>query len=212
MKLTVFGATGGIGGHVVRQALDAGHKVTAVVRDPARFGVSHTALEVVTVTGLTDPEVLRPVVDGSDAVLSGVGPRGRKDGPVASTTTRAMLSALEASGVRRFVAVSAVPVGPVPEGESFLNRRLLLPFISRLLRDLYADLAAMEEEIRRSDTDWTVVRPPKLTDKALTGKYRTVVGGNVPRGYAISRADVAHAMLAALDDPATFGRPVGVAR
>ncbi|HEY0396909.1 MAG TPA: NAD(P)H-binding protein [Acidimicrobiia bacterium] len=211
MKLTVFGATGGIGGHVVRQALDAGHKVTAVVRDPTGFGVSHPALEVVTVPGLTDPGALRAVVDGSDAAISGVGPRGRKDGPVASTTTRAMLSALEASGVRRFVAVSAVPVGPVPEGESFLNRRLLLPFISRLLRDVYADLAAMEDEIRRSDTDWTVVRPPKLTDKPLTGKYRVVVGGNVPRGYAISRADVAHAMLAALDDPATFGKPVGVA-
>jgi uncharacterized protein YbjT (DUF2867 family) len=211
MKLTVFGATGGIGGHVVRQALDAGHKVTAVVRDPTGFGVSHPALEVVTVPGLTDPGVLRAVVDGSDAAISGVGPRGRKDGPVASTTTRAMLSALEASGVRRFVAVSAVPVGPVPEGESFLNRRLLLPFISRLLRELYADLAVMEDEIRRSDTDWTVVRPPKLTDKPLTGKYRIVVGGNVPRGYAISRADTAHAMLSLVDDPATFGQPVGVA-
>src|SRR5207244_3847800 len=79
MRLTVFGATGGIGGHVVRQALDAGHKVTAVVRDPARFGVSHPALDVVTVPGLTDPHVLRPVVDGSDAAVSGVGPRGRKD-------------------------------------------------------------------------------------------------------------------------------------
>jgi uncharacterized protein YbjT (DUF2867 family) len=211
MKLTVFGATGGIGGHVVRQALDAGHKVTAVVRDPTRFGVRHPALEVVTVPGLTDPGALRAVVDGSDAAISGVGPRGRKDGQVASTTTRAMLSALEASGVRRFLAVSAVPVGPVPAGESFLNRRLLLPFVSRLLRDVYADLAAMEDEIRRSDTDWTVVRPPKLTDKPLTGKYRVVVGGNVPRGYAISRADVAHTMLSLLDDPATFGKPVGVA-
>ena len=195
----------------MRQALDAGHKVTAVVRDPARFGVSHPALEVVTVPALTDPGVLRAVVDGSDAAISGVGPRGRKDGPVASTTTRAVLSALEASGVRRFLAVSAVPVGPVPEGESFLNRRLLLPFITRLLRDVYADLAAMEDEIKRSDTDWTVVRPPKLTDKPLTGKYRVVVGGNVPRGYAISRADVAHTMLSLLDDPATFGKPVGVA-
>jgi uncharacterized protein YbjT (DUF2867 family) len=211
MKLTVFGATGGIGGHVVRQALDAGHKVTAVVRDPARFDVSHPALEVATVPGLTDPEVLRPVLEGSDAVISGVGPRGRKDGPVASSTTRGILRAMEASGVRRFVAVSAVPVGPVPEGESFVNRRILLPFISALLRDVYADLAEMEDEIRRSTTEWTVVRPPKLVDKPLTGTYRTCVGGNVPRGYAISRADVAHAMLAALDDPATLGQAVGVA-
>jgi uncharacterized protein YbjT (DUF2867 family) len=211
VKLTVFGATGGIGGQVVRQALDAGHKVTAVVRDPARFGVSHPALEVATVPGLTDPEVLRPVLEASDAAISGVGPRGRKDGPVASSATRGILRAMEASGVGRFVAVSAVPVGPVPAGESFVNRRILLPLITVFLRDLYADLAEMEDEIRRSTTQWTVVRPPKLVNKPLTGTYRTVVGGNVPRGYAISRADTAHAMLAVLDDPATLGQPVGVA-
>ncbi len=211
MKLTVFGATGGIGGHVVRQALDAGHQVTAVVRDPTRFVVSHPALEVATVPGLTDPEMLRPALKGSDAAISGVGPRRRKDGPVASNATRGILRALEDSGTRRFVAVSAVPVGPVPEGESWINRRILLPFISALLRDTYADLAGMEDQIRRSTTEWTVVRPPKLVNKPLTGTYRTCVGGNVPRGYAISRADVAHAMLAVLDDPATIGQPVGVA-
>jgi len=211
MKITVFGATGGIGGHVVRQALDAGHKVTAVVRDPARFGVSHPALEVVTVPGLTDPEVLLPALAASDAAISGVGPRARKDGPVASSTTRVILRAMQVSGVKRFVAVSAVPVGPVPEGDSFVNRRILLPFVSALLRDVYADLAAMEDEIRHSGTDWTIVRPPKLVNKPLTGAYRTSVGGNVPRGYSISRADTAHAMLALLEDQSTIGQPVGVA-
>jgi uncharacterized protein YbjT (DUF2867 family) len=211
MKMTVFGATGGIGGHVVRQALDAGHKVTAVVRDPARFDVSHPALEVATVPGLTDPEVLRPVLEASDAAISGVGPRGRKDGPVASSTTRGILRAMEASGVRRFVAVSAVPVGPVPEGESFVNRRILLPFISAFARDVYVDLAEMEDEIRRSTTEWTIVRPPKLVNKPLTGKYRTIVGGNVPRGYTISRADVAHLMLRVLEQPETIKQAIGIA-
>jgi uncharacterized protein YbjT (DUF2867 family) len=212
MKLTVFGATGRIGGQLVQQALDQGHQVTAVVRDPARFGPhSHPALEVARVPGLTDPDVLLPVLSGRDAALSGVGPRRRKDGPVASSTTRGILAALQLSGVRRFVAVSAAPVGPVPPGESWLNRRLLLPFIGALLRDTYADLAAMEEEIRGSGTEWTVVRPPKLVHKPLTGVYRTAVGANVPRGYRISVADVAHAMLAALQDPATVGQAVGVA-
>lgn len=211
MKMTVFGATGRVGGQVVRQALDTGHKVTAVVRDPARFAVSHPALEVATVPGLTDPEVLRPLLEASDAAISGVGPRGRKDGPVASSTTRGILRAMEASGVPRFVAVSAAPVGPVPEGESFVNRRILLPFISALLRDVYADLAEMEDEIRRSTTEWTIVRPPKFVNKLLTGTYRTSVGGNVPHGYTISPADVAHAMLAMLDDPTTLGQAVGVA-
>jgi putative NADH-flavin reductase len=211
MKITVFGATGGIGGHVVRQALDAGHKVTAVVRDPARFDVSHPALEVATVPGLTDPEVLRPVLEASDAAISGVGPRGRKDGPIASSTTRGILRAMEASGVRRFVAVSAVPVGPVPKGEGFVNRRILLPLISAFARDVYVDLAEMEDEIRRSTTEWTIVRPPKLTNKPLSGKYRTIVGENVPRGYTISRADVAHLMLRVLEQPETIKQAIGIA-
>jgi putative NADH-flavin reductase len=211
MKITVFGATGGIGGQVVRQALSAGHEVTAVVRDAARFDVGHPALEVATVPGLTDSEALRPLLEGRDVAISGVGPRGRNDGPVASSATGGILRAMEVSGVRRFVAVSAAPVGPVPAGDSFVNRRILLPFISAMLRDLYADLAEMEDEIRRSATDWTVIRPPKLVNKPLTGRYRTVIDGNVPRGYTISRADVAHAMLAVLDDPATCGRAVGIA-
>jgi putative NADH-flavin reductase len=211
MKITVFGATGRVGGYVVQQALDAGQEVTAVVRDPARFDVSHPALELATVPGLTDPEMLRPALEASDAAISGVGPRGRKDVSVASTATRGILDAMEASGVRRLVALSAVPVGPVPEGESFVNRRILLPFISAFARDIYKDLAEMEDEIRRSATEWTIVRPPRFVNKPLTGKYRTVVGRNVPRAYSISRADVAHAMLAVLDDRATIGQAVGVA-
>jgi uncharacterized protein YbjT (DUF2867 family) len=69
----------------------------------------------------------------------------------------------------------------------------------------------MEDEIRRSGTDWTVVRPPRLIDRPATGRYRSVVDGNVPRGRTIGRADVAHAMLAALSDPSTIGHAIGVA-
>ncbi len=211
MKITVFGATGGIGGHVVRQALDAGHKVAAVVRASSSYDVEHPSLEVFRVPGLTEAEPLLDAVDGSDAVISGVGPRGRKDGPVASGSTRSILAAMSAHGVRRFVAVSAAPLGPVPEDESFLNRRLLLPFINAFAADVYADLRVMEAEIVSSATDWTIVRPPKLTNKSLSGNYRTVISGNVSHGYTISRADVADLMLAALDNPAMINQPVGVA-
>ncbi|MPZ28356.1 MAG: NAD(P)H-binding protein [Micromonosporaceae bacterium] len=213
MKLTVFGATGGIGGQVVRQALDAGHKVTAVARDPARLAVrDHPSLEVVAVAGLTDPEPLLPALDGSDAAISGVGPRSPRDVRVASSTGRAILAALDQSGVRRFVAVSAMPVGPIAAGESWANRRLRIPLLRTLLRGIYADVAVLEDEIGRSRTDWTVVRPPLLVNRPLTGRYRTVVGGNVPRGRSISRAAVAHLMLAVLDDPATVRQAVGIAR
>jgi putative NADH-flavin reductase len=210
MKLTVFGATGGTGKEVVRQALDAGHQVAAVVRDPARLAISHSALEVVT-ADVTDPDSLRPALAGREAVISALGPHSRKDVGIASTALGSILRAMDASEVRRLAVLSAVPVGPVPEGETLFYRSVALPLLRRLLRDAYADLAVMEEEVRRSAVEWTIVRPPRLTDKPLTGNYRRAVGGNVPRGYTISRADVAHAMLALLDDPATVKQAVGLA-
>jgi putative NADH-flavin reductase len=212
MKLTVFGATGRIGAEVVRQALDAGHEVTAVVRDPARLAVNDPRLEVIAVPGLANPDLLGPAVAGRDAVLSGVGPRRRSDTHVASESTRGILGAMAAHGVRRLIVVSAAPVGPPPADDGWLDRRVLRPFISTLLRDVYADLALMEREIRDSGVDWTVVWPPRLVGTPANGAYRTAIGANVPHARTISRAEVAHLMLAALGDPAMVGRPVGIAR
>ncbi|MER5857908.1 NAD(P)-binding oxidoreductase [Streptomyces sp900105245] len=99
MNLTVFGATGGIGREIVRQALDAGHRVTAGVRDPARLGVTGDSLEVFR-ADLSDPDRLRAAVAGRDAVLSGLGPRTRKDAGVTTRLTRNVLHAMEAELAR----------------------------------------------------------------------------------------------------------------
>ncbi|MFI9563780.1 NAD(P)-dependent oxidoreductase [Streptomyces rishiriensis] len=209
MKFTVFGATGGIGREVVRQALDAGHQVTAVVRDPAGLGVTGDRLEVVR-ADLTDPQPLRTAVTGRDAVLSGLGARRRKDAGVAARLTRTVLTAVEAEGVRRLLVVSAAPVGPAPAGDGALDRTMR-SLVSAALKDVYADLREMEAELARSATDWTVVRPPRLQNKPLTGSYRTSVGGFPPRGRFIGRADVAHAMLTMVTDTGTVKQGVGVA-
>lgn len=210
MRLTVFGATGGIGQEIVRQGLAAGHQVTAVVRDPARLTVAGEGLEVFTAR-LDDLEALRPAVTGRDAVFSGVGPRSVKQVGIASGLTRVILRALDAEGVRRFLVVSAAPLGPVPENETFFLRYIGTPLISRILRKHYDDLRIMENDLRNSATDWTSVRPPKLVNAPVTGVYRTAVGANLRGGSKIGRADVAHAMLAMADDPATLKQAVGVA-
>lgn len=209
MKLTVFGATGGIGREIVRQALGAGHQVTAVVRDPTRLDITGDAVEVFR-TDLTDPQELRAAVTGRDAVLSGLGARSRRDAGVAARLTRAVLGAMEAEGVRRLLVVSAGPVGPEPENDGFLDRGMR-GLVSAVLKDVYADLREMEAELARSGTDWTSVRPPRLQDKPLTGRYRTVVGGFPPKGRFIARADVAHAMLSMIDDMGTVKQGVGLA-
>ncbi|MGW5457061.1 NAD(P)-dependent oxidoreductase [Streptomyces sp. NPDC003996] len=207
MNLTVFGATGGIGRELVRQALGSGHRVTAVVRDPARLDVTGGALEVVR-ADLTDPEELRTAVRGRDAVLSGLGARSRKDAGVATRLTRTVLRAMEAEGVRRLLVVSAGPVGPDPEGDGALDRAMR-GLVSAVLKDVYTDLRGMEAELARSGTDWTSVRPPRLQNKPVTGSYRTVVGGFPRKGRFIARADVAHAMLAMIDDAGTVKQGVG---
>src|SRR5207237_7278627 len=86
-------------------------------------------------------------------------------------------------------------------GEGIFMPTLFSPLIKAALRKHYADLALMEDVLRDSGLDWTVVRPPRLTDKPVTGAYRTAYGQNLRRGLFISRADVAHLMLHALRQP-----------
>ncbi|MFF1700109.1 NAD(P)-dependent oxidoreductase [Streptomyces sp. NPDC058257] len=212
MKLTVFGATGGVGGEIVRQALAAGHEVTAVVRDPSRLSATGTTGESLEVfrADLTDPEALRAAVAGRDAVLSGLGARKRADAGITAQLTRSVVRAMEAEGVRRLVVVSAAPVGPPAERRPVVDR-IVGSLVSTILKPVYDDLRTMEADLAASATDWTSVRPPRLQDKPVTGGYRKVVGGTPVSGRFIGRADVAHAMLAALDDLSTVKQGVGVA-
>ncbi|MEU9357471.1 NAD(P)-binding oxidoreductase [Streptomyces sp. NPDC048301] len=210
MRLTVFGATGAVGQEIVRQAAGAGHEVTAVVRDPARLPEGLRARDLHGVVPLDDTAGVRGAVAGRNAVLSGLGCRGRRAGGVAERLTGRVLEAMEAEGVRRLLVVSAAPVGPEPADDPLLDRAARR-VIGAVLKEVYADLARMEAALAASGTDWTSVRPPKLTNGPLTGRYRTVPGGTPRSGRSIARADVAHAMLALIDEPGAVRRGVGVA-
>ncbi|MFK8907232.1 NAD(P)-dependent oxidoreductase [Streptomyces sp. YS-3] len=211
MKLTVFGATGRIGTEVVRQALAAGHQVTAVVRDPGRFTTTGTGLEVVR-GDLSDPESLRPAVAGRDAVFSGLGANKRADAAAGVTArlTRSIVKAMDAEGTRRLLVVSAGPVGPEAPNDPFLDR-LTLTIVSRVLKDVYEDLRRTEAELSASALDWTAVRPVRLVNKPRTGTYRTAVGATPRSARSIGRADVADAMLRMITDQATVKQGVCVA-
>ncbi|MFT9666909.1 NAD(P)-dependent oxidoreductase [Streptomyces rhizosphaericola] len=209
MRLTVFGATGGVGREIVGQALAAGHEVTAVVRDPDRLPEGPEPAAPHGVVALDDPAAVRAAVAGRDAVLSGLGARGRRPDGIAERLTGRIVAAMEAEGVRRLV-VSAGPVGPKAAGDPLVDR-LARKAVEAVLAEVYADLARMEAVLARSATEWTAVRPPRLTDGPRTGVYRRAVGGTPRSSRTISRADVAHAMLALVDDPAAVRTGVGVA-
>ncbi|WP_433323316.1 NAD(P)-dependent oxidoreductase [Spirillospora sp. CA-294931] len=209
MRIAVLGATGGIGRHIVTQALHDGHTVTAAVRDPARLGLNHPRLTVARADAL-DPASLKDVVAGTDAVLSGIGAAGRRD-PLkpASASARAAAEAMAATGTRRVLVVSAGPLNRTGAGQSFAAHRVWRPLLWRILRDTYSDLEVMERVLRDSGLEWTAVRPPRLTDRPGTGRYRYEVDAG-PRGTSVPRADVARAMLDFIGVAETVARPVGV--
>ena len=220
MKLTIFAATGGIGHQVLEQAVAAGHDVTAVVRNPDKLSGRVRVVKADLATA--DAEALVPALSGADAVLSGLGPRSKAEFGIVTKGTQAIIGAMHATGVRRIVVVSAAPVGTVASpgrpnppkhdpGEGFFMRHLLTPAVKAVFGKLYTDLAQMEDELAGSGLDWTVVRPPRLTGKPLTGSYRTAYGQNVRGGAFISRADVAHLMLAVLGEPETIKQVISVA-
>jgi putative NADH-flavin reductase len=221
MRLTIFAATGGIGRQLLRQAVAAGHEVTAVVRSPQKLSGEPVRVVAADLAD-PDPAALKSAVDGADAVLSGLGARSTAEAGIAWRGTQAIVQAMRAAGVRRLVVVSAAPIGTVPSpgrpappkhdpGDGFFMRHLGAPLTKAALRRHYADLARMEDVVRESELEWTITRPPKLTDKPLTGRYRTAYGRNLRGGFSISRANVAHQMLHALDQPETIRQTVGVA-
>jgi putative NADH-flavin reductase len=210
MKLTIFGATGATGTSLTQQALAAGHDVRAVVRDPARFSVpAHPLLQVV-VADVMNPDSIGPAVAGSDAVVTAIGPRGTGPTAVIQDSARAVIAAMDKAGSRRLLMLSGSIVAD--DGDSPFLRYLLKPLARRtFLRHVCADMQAGEAEVRDSDLDWTIVRPPRLTSKLPTGRFRTAIDRNVPRGFSVPRADLAACLLALADDPASLRKHIGIA-
>jgi len=222
MKITIFAATGGVGRQVLEQATAAGHDVTAVVRDPSRLP-STTARVVTADLNTPDAAVLTSAVAGADAVLSGLGARTKSDYGVATRGTQAIVDAMRAAGTTRLVVVSAAPIGTVASpqnpnppkydaGDGFFMRHIFNGLAKTMFAEHYADLASMEDVVRGSGLDWTIARPPKLSDKPLSGTYRTAIDKNVVGGWSIGRADVAHLMLALVDDDTAVHHVVAAAR
>ena len=206
MKLVVLGATGGTGLEIVRQAIEQGHSVTAFVRSPEplkRFGNRITISQ----GNLLNRAELAQAISGHDAILSGFGPRvpvAKSDANLLQNFATVLTTGMQQANVRRAVIVST----------AFLFKDSILPptylFGRLFFPRVVIDAAAMEKIITQSGLDWTIVRPPQLTDKPLTAKYR-VRTGHLPRfGFNISRADVAHFFLKTAEDPASIKKIVGV--
>ncbi|WP_310723067.1 NAD(P)H-binding protein [Streptomyces sp. N2A] len=200
MHITIFGANGPTGRLLTGQALAAGHRVTAVTRQPHSFPLRHDRLDVVGADVL-DPVAVDAVVAKRDAVLSTLGvPAGKEPISTYSRGVANIIAAMTGHQVRRLTVVSSSGVDPHPYSEGgLLFNRVLLPYVTRVLgKTLYDDMRRMEALVRASDLDWTVVRPSGLFHLPSVTDY-TLVEGHAD-GRFTARVDLAASMLALLAD------------
>ena len=208
--LAVFGATGGTGREVVRQALDAGMAVRVLARRPEALGIEHPALTVVA-GDVLDPRRAREVVAPGDAVVSvlGIG-HSRAATTVYSAGTRNVLDAMRAAGARRIVCVSTCGL-EVTRGSGLGQRLFTRHVLQRLLSRPYADMRAMEGTVRASATDWTVVRAARLTNGPRKDRVRSGPSGTMRGMWSVSRADLAAYLLSILDQDDSYRQTLEVA-
>ncbi|MFI8262415.1 MULTISPECIES: NAD(P)-dependent oxidoreductase [unclassified Streptomyces] len=195
MQLTLLGATGPIGGQVLRQALAAGHRVTALVRDPARLPQRDDERVGVVRGDATSAADVEEAARGSQALICALGPGKDFKSTLATRTAGPVLEAMAAAGVERLVWLSALGSGDTSRRQSHFQAAA-----SKLVMGtLMADKGIADATIARSDRDWTIALPVMFGNGPSTGTYRTIPldGTRGRTGGRIDRGDVADFLLSA---------------
>jgi putative NADH-flavin reductase len=199
-RVVVVGASGGVGHHVVEQALDRGYEVVAVVRSRGKLQVADPRLTFVTAE-LNDREAIVAAIRGVDAVISALGPSldRKATGMPLVEGTRNIVDGMQGAGVRRYVGMATPSIRDPRDGRSFVGT--LVRTMGRVtLARAYRELLAMSEIVTSSDLDWTIARFLQPTDRPATGKVRVGFMGRDKIGFPISRADIATFLVDQLDD------------
>lgn len=200
MKLVILGASGRTGRHVIEQASGRSHEITALVRPGVALPVK---------PGLTiargdpcDRDLLGQLIDGHDAVISCLGQRSVADAALLRDSASALIAVMTKSDARRLVVIS--------QGLLFPTSSVVVRLLRLALARHVEDSTAMEALLRGSDIDWTIVRPPRLTDEDETRGYRLAVG-EMPDGRRVmSRADLAACLLDEVNQAGHLRAIVGV--
>ena len=200
MRIGVIGSTGRTGRLVLGEGLRRGHAMTAFTRRPQELAGVRGPAAVIHGDGRSLDDIRR-AVRGQDAVISIVSSEGRGPTTVMSDVTRALLAGMSEAGVRRLVTVSVYAL----QGH---RPWIAINLVRWLLRRPYADFARMERLVASTGLDWTIVRPPLLTNGPATGHVRSAAGmEDFAQGpYSISRADLAATLVDLAEDSQHVGK------
>lgn len=206
MKISVLGATGGTGQSIVRQALEAGHEVSALVRHPEALRVSGQKLSVL-VGDARDPQMIERLVAGHDAAICSLGitVSSTRDGAidddarpdVCTVSTRLLLAAMPVLGMKRIVLMSTHGAGSSNDGSPYVNR------LRSLVGNRVLDKDEMEKVVAASSAsvDWTVIRNPAIYHGPLGRPHQVYTRIELNRSSRITYEDLAAFAIAEVETP-----------
>ncbi|MDD8019304.1 MAG: NAD(P)H-binding protein, partial [Bacteroidota bacterium] len=177
MKVIIFGASRGTGFQVMKQALTADYEVTAIVRNPTALTIRHNKLKIIKGDVLQRSTFEKEVTENT-TVISTLGAKNEAGMTVYSNGLTNIIKIMETAGARRLLCLSALGVEVTP-GMPFIMKVITKQVLQKLLKYNFTDLLRMESIVKQSKLDWTIVRPPRLSNRTPSGKYRLSFGGYV---------------------------------
>jgi putative NADH-flavin reductase len=194
VKITIFGANGGIGRLLVKQALNNGYYVRAYVRNPSKLYLNHPNLE--TIQGeLHDYDKILYAISGVNAVISTLGPplKRKYDDFSVLEGHENIIKAMETENIKRFITI-ATPSVRSAEDKPSLSTKMPAIMAKIFFPDAYKEIVQLGEVVKTSRSDWTIIRFIAPNNKPLSGKVK-ITFGDTKIKWGISRADIADFIL-----------------
>ena len=206
-KVLVIGASRGIGLETVKALLAKNYKVRAFARSTATIPLDNERLEKVDGDALDRRDIDR-ALEGVDAIVQSLGvsfgPQTVLKGTTLfSTSSRVLVDAMRAKGIKRLIAVTGLGAGDSRGHGGLLYSALLFPLV---LKRVYDDKDVEEQIVRASGLNWTIVRPGLLTSGAATGRYQVLTDPKLWRAGSISRSNVGEFLARQVEERTYIGQ------
>lgn len=200
MKIVIFGGTGIVGKAIVNESLRRGHEITLLTRDKRKVGISHPLLHIIE-GKVRDQETIRQLLQNQDAVIQSLGIGGKGNGKpttFVSDTNKIIMDEMEQNNIKRFLAISVIGAGDSWKFLLWAYRQLVLPLFMKWFKVIIDDKNRMENDVKKSKLDWTLVRCTTIKDKPAMGKINATLDGKKLK-FSITAADMASFVVTELE-------------
>lgn len=194
-KIAIVGGNGKVGRFIAKRALEDGHQVRMLVRDPTRLTNTDERIEIVK-GDAQDINSIRSLLKGCHIVINTLG-QPVKDSPIYSSVTKSILTAMNELGIRRYIGVTGGSLDITGDNKNIINKigaRIFRFLFPKMMADKKMELAILA----RSDVEWTLVRLPFVVEGSAAGNIKESLT-DMP-GIKITNTDIADFIINQISD------------